>query len=479
MRGERGPRSDLDRHLELCRNKRGLRTVGTCPDEDAGFKVRLERFYYKHAPHNVSGVDALLDFFSGREDELFGRLVAAYGEEPDKAETITAAFPVPKPAQGPESAPLDTVRDSYGFLVDDTPQARLARAAPPEPRTSRLKYHRALLASPPPEFRDRSLLPLAPADLHLIALHGVPPALRKEAWRSFAGVGTEAFPGGASLEEFYRQCLVNSLSTKSESTTAIAKDINRTFPNCDRFDPGAEAYASLFKVLSAVSHSIEDGYCQGTNFMAGVLLLATGNDEVTSFALLRAITSSEAYNAGYYTALMTTLVLDQKVMATLVGASPVSAKLQELGVTLEDFTIRWLLCAFIDVVPFETLLHLWDLYLHEGVSFLFRLALVIFEDLEPRLMAADDFSTAITAVNDHLKNLTDPGPTFLKAVKHDFTHARLLSLRAELRAPSPPPIPQQQQSPDAEGAPASASSPQQSKKTMHLRVRNMFKKGMW
>lgn len=49
----------------------------------------------------------------------------------------------------------------------------------------------------------------------------------------------------------------------------IRRDIGRTFPE----SLGEEAMEALFRVLRATSHRLEDiGYCQGMNFIAGVLL---------------------------------------------------------------------------------------------------------------------------------------------------------------------------------------------------------------
>eukprot|EP00439_Symbiodinium_sp_Y106_P006194 s8516_g1.t1 len=84
---------------------------------------------------------------------------------------------------------------------------------------------------------------------------------------------------------------------QGQADAEIQRDVGRTFP--ERFDEALQQ--ALFRVLRAVSHRVEDiGYCQGMNFIAGVMLCvfrSGGNSDTASeyrLALARATLDFQA-----------------------------------------------------------------------------------------------------------------------------------------------------------------------------------------
>eukprot|EP00826_Nyctotherus_ovalis_P030301 TRINITY_DN2413_c0_g1_i23.p2 TRINITY_DN2413_c0_g1~~TRINITY_DN2413_c0_g1_i23.p2 ORF type:complete len:148 (-),score=27.35 TRINITY_DN2413_c0_g1_i23:802-1245(-) len=68
---------------------------------------------------------------------------------------------------------------------------------------------------------------------------------------------------------------------RSESETAIAVDISRTYPSLYFFKTGALGYVQLSRILKAISLVFPDiGYCQGMNFFSALILIILGNEEV-------------------------------------------------------------------------------------------------------------------------------------------------------------------------------------------------------
>eukprot|EP01064_Diplonema_japonicum_P024186 TRINITY_DN34690_c0_g1_i1.p1 TRINITY_DN34690_c0_g1~~TRINITY_DN34690_c0_g1_i1.p1 ORF type:complete len:486 (+),score=81.73 TRINITY_DN34690_c0_g1_i1:32-1459(+) len=442
----------IDGHLERCRGARGLKTVGTCPDDDSGVRVRLERFYYKHAPSHIGSVDIVLEFFLGREEELFRKLEEGYGPEPTPHETLTADVVVNHPGV--------KMRDHHGFIVENY--------------KAYLKVKDLCFNTPE---RDETFEKIRGANLDFKTLsnsakkctlyqYGLPNDLRPLAWAQL----TSASVNQKSHPDEYRASLASALSLNNEATVAISKDMNRTFPNCTLFEEGSEMYTSLHRVLSAVSFSTEEGYCQSMNFVAGILLLVLKDEEV-SYWVLKEMVSGAKYNRGYYDVTMRTLMVDQVVMKKLLEDSQTADKLADLGVSLENFTIKWFLCIFIDVMPLETVLHLWDIYLMEGVTFLLRFSLVLSKEMASLLENTEDFTTALSVIDDYLSTLTLVGPLVREAAQISLSPKQLEGLRATCQ----PPTAYSPQQSDAETVEENtAASPT---KKLKKKVRNIFKRG--
>ena len=95
-------------------------------------------------------------------------------------------------------------------------------------------------------------------------------------------------------------------------------DIPRTFPT-NMFFKGKDPNSleqPLFNVLLAFAQvNTEVGYCQGLNYVAGLLLLVTKNED-TSFWLLK--TLIEDILPDYYSSGLNGLLLDFKVLEKII-----------------------------------------------------------------------------------------------------------------------------------------------------------------
>ena len=115
---------------------------------------------------------------------------------------------------------------------------------------------------------------------------GVPRGWRRAAWPELMDHGPAEFKTAAGLRQITYQSLVNS--PPSSYDEVIEKDVVRTFPRHARFatavadggrsaggDDEAAAISSLRRILRAYAAlDKECGYCQGMNYVAGLLLLA-------------------------------------------------------------------------------------------------------------------------------------------------------------------------------------------------------------
>lgn len=60
---------------------------------------------------------------------------------------------------------------------------------------------------------------------------------------------------------------------------------------------------------------------------------------------------------------------------------------------------KWLICLFINHLPLETELVVWDLFFIKGIQVIFRVALTLFELMQADILEADDPGTIYMIVD--------------------------------------------------------------------------------
>ncbi|KAK1930798.1 TBC1 domain family member 2A [Phytophthora citrophthora] len=243
---------------------------------------------------------------------------------------------------------------------------------------------------------------------------GVPPQHRGQVWWMCSG--------GAELRREAKEsypALLHRLHTLSKCAEMdIEKDLPRTFPLALRNSMrqsqellgDSDNFGELRRVLQAYSlRNPAVGYCQSMNFLAAVLLQNMGEEE--AFWVLAAIV--EELTPQYHTRTMTGSRADQRVFSDLVTQKlPVLANhLQMLGVDFEPFTLKWFLCLFLNTLPFEPVMRIWDVFFCEGSHVLLRVGLVLLKLNQPRIMACDDALDVyemFKVSHDTLQELTAP-----------------------------------------------------------------------
>uniref|UniRef100_A0A8D0GBM2 Growth hormone-regulated TBC protein 1 n=1 Tax=Sphenodon punctatus TaxID=8508 RepID=A0A8D0GBM2_SPHPU len=206
----------------------------------------------------------------------------------------------------------------------------------------------------------------------------------------------------ASYEEFFSRYLGiltrraikwSKLLKGNNGVPKSLKDMNRTFPDNVQFRKTADPclQQTLYNVLVAYGHHNKAvGYCQGMNFIAGYLILITKNEE-ESFWLLDALIGRIL--PDYYSPDMMGLKTDQEVLGELVKTKvPAVAELIDRhGVMWTLVVSRWFICLFIDVLPVETVLRIWDCLFYEGSKIIFRVALTLIKQHQAFILEATNF----------------------------------------------------------------------------------------
>ncbi|XP_040589498.1 growth hormone-regulated TBC protein 1 isoform X2 [Mesocricetus auratus] len=216
-----------------------------------------------------------------------------------------------------------------------------------------------------------------------------------------------------AYEEFFSTYLViltkraikwSKLLKGSGGVRKSLTDLNRTFPDNVRFRKTAEPclQKTLYNVLLAYGlHNQGVGYCQGMNFIAGYLILITKNEE-ESFWLLDALVGRIL--PDYYSPAMLGLKTDQEVLAELVRMKlpAVAALMDDHGVLWTLLVSRWFICLFVDILPVETVLRIWDCLFNEGSKIIFRVALTLIKQHQEFILEAN----SVPDICDKFKQIT-------------------------------------------------------------------------
>ncbi|CAK7342910.1 unnamed protein product [Dovyalis caffra] len=276
-------------------------------------------------------------------------------------------------------------------------------------------------------------------ELEFLVRGGVPKDLRGEVWQAFVGVKTRR------VERYYEGLLAEETNTDeskehNNSNAAprkwkkqIEKDIPRTFPGHPALDEHGRD--SLRRVLLAYArHNPSVGYCQAMNFFAGLLLLLM--PEENAFWTLVGILDD--YFDGYYTEEMVESQVDQLVFEELIREKfpKLVNHLDYLGVQVAWISGPWFLSIFINMLPWESVLRVWDVLLFEGNRvMLFRTALALMELYGPALVTTKDAGDAITLLQSLAGSTFDSSQLVLTACMGYLavTEARLLQLREKHR----------------------------------------------
>jgi hypothetical protein len=213
----------------------------------------------------------------------------------------------------------------------------------------------------------------------------------------------------------------------------IERDLHRTFPENIKFkstvvsEDGSSTFIStdnvpiiqsLRRVLTAFSlYSPNIGYCQSLNYVAGILLLFM--EEEKAFWMLVTIIH-DYLPENMYDVTMEGANADQAVLMILImekmpqiwnrlsgGFGWDVEKLDGNMPTITLVTSHWFLTLYINILPIETLLRVWDCLFYEGNKVLFRVALAIFKLNEEKILAVDDSMEIFQVVQNMPKRLLD------------------------------------------------------------------------
>ncbi|KAK8807377.1 hypothetical protein WA158_004136 [Blastocystis sp. Blastoise] len=218
---------------------------------------------------------------------------------------------------------------------------------------------------------------------------GCPYQLRSDVWFYLSGAAELKAKSPRGFDELYKD--MNDQKIMQE----IEQDINRTFPNHPFFNSeGSPIREKLYNVLYAIAVVRTDiGYCQGMNYLAGALLLTT-NDAERSFWILYAL-FDHMFDQDYFSEALTGAQVDQGILEDLVTKQmpALGAKIKQYGFSLRVFTLQWFICLYVNTVPMETAMRIWDVIFMEGDKAMIRIGLALLSLGEEHLLRSDDIGS--------------------------------------------------------------------------------------
>merc|ERR1719422_2790744 len=166
------------------------------------------------------------------------------------------------------------------------------------------------------------------------------------------------------------------LRTQSACEKVIRRDIARTYPEHDFFKKkGGVGQEALFNVMKAYSiHDREVGYCQGTAFIVGLLLMQMPEED--SFAVLVRIMQNYRMREMFKPSMAELgLCMYQLDMLVQEHIPDLSAHFQSQAIHTNLYASSWFLTLFTTSLPIALSCRIMDCFLLDGIEVIFRLAI--------------------------------------------------------------------------------------------------------
>ncbi|XP_017776822.1 PREDICTED: growth hormone-regulated TBC protein 1-A [Nicrophorus vespilloides] len=227
---------------------------------------------------------------------------------------------------------------------------------------------------------------------------GIPITRRPIVWMSISG-GQQA-----REQSNYTYLQLKERISNASINETIEIDLPRTFPDNIYFTKENILPRQLFNILSTFAHQNNDvGYCQGLNYIAGLLILATKSEEY-SFWLLKVLV--ENILPKYYIKSMSGLLTDLAVLDELVEINePILHRhIKAIGMPWAVTTTKWFICIYSEVLPIETVLRIWDCIFYEGSKIIFRVALTLIKMHKAEILECKDLADIVTCFKSMAHN---------------------------------------------------------------------------
>lgn len=169
-------------------------------------------------------------------------------------------------------------------------------------------------------------------------------------------------------------------------TTLIGVDVGRTFSR-PRFDSTKQQ--GLWRVLNAYAACNPDvGYCQGMNFVAGLLLLVSDNEE-ESFVMLAQLMDRHGGLSGFYKGELPLLQRYVRACDQMMKENVPDLRDHFIRESVQPgmYLTEWFLTLFINCFPLSMVLIMWDTIICEGLYVILKITASIFSVLRELLLS--------------------------------------------------------------------------------------------
>uniref|UniRef100_A0A3B1K5Q9 TBC1 domain family member 2 n=1 Tax=Astyanax mexicanus TaxID=7994 RepID=A0A3B1K5Q9_ASTMX len=236
---------------------------------------------------------------------------------------------------------------------------------------------------------------------------GIPREYRRRVWSWMVRTRTKS--DRERHPDLFQQLCEKSLTTPHPASRQIQLDLHRTLTTNQHFSsPSSPALQQLHRVLLAFAwQNPEVGYCQGLN-LAALALLVLQNEEDAFWCLVTIVQSLMPQD--YYTKTLLGSQADQRVFKDFMAEKlpRLVAHLEEHNVDVSLITFNWFLVVFVESLPSEILLKVWDAFFYEGTKqVIFRYALALFKYKEEDILKIHDSTEIYQYLRFFTKTVTD------------------------------------------------------------------------
>lgn len=219
-----------------------------------------------------------------------------------------------------------------------------------------------------------------PDRFHRRVRRGIPPEFRWRVWKA-----------AVRLDDAWPSVDYHSLCEKeTQWTPSIVMDVTRTFPDVKAFDDVQQQ--RLKRVLNAyASCNPEIGYCQGMNYVAGLLLLVSHNEEESFFVFTQLMEHEDFGLAGFYVGKLPLLRRYLRACESLVADTLPELREHFIKQSVQPavYLHQWFLTLFINCFPISMVMILWDVIMCEGLPVILRIAVSILQVLKDSLLSME------------------------------------------------------------------------------------------
>ncbi|CAH1180184.1 unnamed protein product [Phaedon cochleariae] len=218
------------------------------------------------------------------------------------------------------------------------------------------------------------------AQIRELVRRGVPLHFRAIVWQLLCG----------AHEAPEKRLYAEYIKTKSPCEKVIRRDIARTYPEHEFFkEKDGLGQESLFNVIKAYSlHDREVGYCQGTGFIVGLLLMQMPEEE--AFAVVVKI--MEDYRMrDMFKPSMAELGLCMFQLEHLVAEHlpDLSQHFRSQNFHTSMYASSWFLTLFTTALTLPVACRIMDVFLSEGMEVIFKVAMAMLTLGKEELMSLD------------------------------------------------------------------------------------------
>ncbi|XP_043982550.1 TBC1 domain family member 2A isoform X1 [Gambusia affinis] len=244
-------------------------------------------------------------------------------------------------------------------------------------------------------------------ELKALLRAGVPQQYRQRVWRWLVRTRTRTV--WERHPQRYQQLCEKSRMSPHPACRQIQLDLHRTLTTNQNFSsPSSPTLQQLSRVLLAFSwQNPAVGYCQGLNRLAAVALLVLQSEEDAFWCLVALVDTIMPQD--YYTKNLLASQADQRVLKDFMAEKlpRLAAHLEGHGVDVSLVTFNWFLVVFVESLPSDILLPLWDAFLYEGSKVIFRYTLALFKYKEDDLLKIHDSVEIYQYLRFFTKTVTD------------------------------------------------------------------------